>query len=182
MTSTSLRPFIARPLIAPSTVTAQPPAAASARAVEGAPERTGASDFGPLATYLRDRAVTDVFVNGPGNLWVDRGDGLVRDVTWSCPGEPELRQLAVRLIALGGRHIDEANPCVDVRLHDGVRLHAVLPPAAPRGTLISIRVPPIARLTLDDLATRGFFGTEARLELVRDEVRRRTNTLLTGAG
>src|ERR1700712_3264933 len=182
MTSTSLRPFIARPLIAPSTVTAQPPAAASARAVEGAPERTGASDFGPLATYLRDRAVTDVFVNGPGNLWVDRGDGLVRDVTWSCPGEAELRQLAVRLIGLGGRHIDESNPCVDVRLHDGVRLHAVLPPAAPHGTLLSIRIPPVARLRLEDLDEKDFFSGAASVELVRAEVRARSNILITGAG
>lgn len=146
------------------------------------PERAGAADFGPLAHYLRDQAVTDVFINGPRDLWFDRGGGLVRDESWACPGESELRQLAVRLIALGGRHIDEANPCVDVRLHDGVRLHAVLPPASPGGTIISIRIPAVQRFRLADLDDRGFFAGDVSIDLVRREVAARSNILITGAG
>ncbi|WP_188672846.1 TadA family conjugal transfer-associated ATPase [Subtercola lobariae] len=174
MTSIALTPFVAQRTLSAGTRTAS--------ATPFPLERAGAADFGPLAAYLRDHAVTDLFINGPNDLWFDRGAGLVRDSTWSCPGEAELRQLAVRLIALGGRHIDEANPCVDVRLHDGVRLHAVLPPAAPHGTLLSIRIPPVGRLSLDDLNDRGFFAGDTSLDLVRAEVHARSNILITGAG
>ena len=98
--------------------------------------------------------------------------------------ERPLRELAVRLIALGGRHIDEATPCVDVRLRGGVRVHAVLPPVSVSGTLLSIRVPQARRFGLGELADAGMFGadplpTRGRLsEAVAD----RTNLLVTGAG
>ncbi|RFA16469.1 hypothetical protein B7R22_03000 [Subtercola boreus] len=143
--------------------------------------------LGPLEKFVRDPEVTDVFVNGPDDLWIDRGGGLVKVDGWSCPGEPELRELAVRLVALGGRHIDEASPCVDVRLHDGLRLHAVLPPVSPRGTLISLRIPRTGLLHLDDLAGAGFFtpnggaGPDYR-SIVDTAVCERSNVLVTGAG
>jgi len=142
--------------------------------------RRAAGDFGPLAPYLADPAVTDVFVNGARDVWVDRGDGLQRR------GHPELdesavRALAIRLVALGGRHIDEANPCVDTRLHDGVRVHAVLPPVSPSGTLLSIRVPHLRPLALGDLEAAGFFSI-VPLTDVTALVERRANLLVTGAG
>ncbi|MDF2441965.1 MAG: pilus assembly protein CpaF [Subtercola sp.] len=143
--------------------------------------------LGPLERFVRDPEVTDVFVNGPDDLWIDRGGGLVKVDGWSCPGEPELRELAVRLVALGGRHIDEASPCVDVRLHDGLRLHAVLPPVSPRGTLISLRIPRTGLLHLDHLAEAGFFtpnggaGPDYR-SIVETGVCERSNVLVTGAG
>ncbi|MEB0303479.1 hypothetical protein QN348_21580, partial [Mucilaginibacter sp. 5C4] len=76
--------------------------------------------------------MTDLFVNGEAGLWVDAGLGPVRQSGWRC-AEAKGRALAVRLIALGGRHIDEASPCVDVRLADGIRVHAVLPPVSSTG-------------------------------------------------
>src|SRR5687768_326564 len=63
-----------------------------------------AAEFGPLAPYLMGTEVTDLFVNGEGGLWVDRGTGLERDRAWRMAERP-LRELAVRLIALGGRHV-----------------------------------------------------------------------------
>lgn len=142
-----------------------------------------AAEFGPLAPYLIGAEVTDLFVNGEGGLWVDRGSGLQRDDAWSM-GERPLRELAVRLIALGGRHIDEATPCVDVRLHGGVRVHAVLPPVSVCGTLLSIRVPQVRRYGLTDLADGGMFGGDPAvpLERLRRAVTERTNLLVTGAG
>ncbi|MCU1544062.1 MAG: type II/type pathway secretion protein [Microbacteriaceae bacterium] len=153
-----------------------------ARAV--APGRVGAdggypSEFGILAPFVADATVTDVFVNGPGPVWVDRGVGTVASSI--TVDEEALRDLAVRLMALAGRHIDETSPCVDARLHDGIRVHAVLPPVSTRGTLLSIRLPRIRRLSLDDLAGAGFFGPGA-LEFVRGLVARRRNVLVTGAG
>ena len=142
--------------------------------------RARSADFGPLAPLIADRRVTDVFVNGPGDAWVDRGAGLER-----LPGlalsEAQLRDLAVRLVAAGGRHIDEANPCVDTRLHDGVRVHAVLPPISPAGTLLSIRLPHSSPLSLVDLELAGFFET-VPTAVVRALVVRRANVLITGAG
>ncbi|GAA1968340.1 hypothetical protein GCM10009776_34240 [Microbacterium deminutum] len=91
-----------------------------------------------------------------------------------------MRALAVALIGIGGRHIDDATPCVDVRYEDGVRVHAVLSPVAAEGTAISIRVPRLGLVSLDALQARGMFDAAARV-LLDDAVRRRENLLVTGA-
>ena len=123
--------------------------------------------FGELLPLVEDPKVTDVFANGHGDIWLDRGEGLVRVPV--LLSEARLRELAVRLIALGGRHIDEASPCVDVRIDAGIRVHAVLEPISPRGTLLSIRLPSLTRIEV----------TDSRLiELVAA----RANLLITGAG
>jgi pilus assembly protein CpaF len=158
----------------PRFVAARPGAAAPAPPGRRLPE------FGELAGILIDPRVTDVFVNGAHGIWIDRGGGLERRPEQAID-EAGARELAVRLIALGGRHIDEAAPCVDVRLHDGIRVHAVLPPVSPRGTLLSIRLPRRRPLAIDDLVSAGFFElipAEPVLELVAT----RANILVTGAG
>jgi pilus assembly protein CpaF len=137
-------------------------------------------EFGPLAAVVGQRGLTDVFVNGDGVVWADRGAGAVPVEGLRVPA-PVARELAVRLVALGGRHIDEATPCTDVRLGDGVRVHAVLPPISAGGALLSVRFPAEARPTLDDLEARGFFGA-TDVDRIRDLVRRRANLLVTGAG
>jgi pilus assembly protein CpaF len=100
--------------------------------------------------------------------------------TWRA-GEAEVRELAVALIALGGRHIDDATPCIDVRLEDGMRVHAVLPPICAEGTAISIRVPRFDRVSLGVLEERGMFDARWRRRL-EGAVRARENLLITGAG
>jgi pilus assembly protein CpaF len=71
--------------------------------------------LGPLQRFAEDPAVTDILVNGPGAVWVDDGGGLQRtDLSFS--GEADVRALATRLVAAGGRRLDDSNPCVDVRL------------------------------------------------------------------
>jgi pilus assembly protein CpaF len=164
----SAEPFVARRPGAP------PPPDARLGADGGFPE-----EFGPLAPFVADASVTDVFVNGGASVFVDRGAGAVREAVELDDGA--VRELAVRLMALGGRHIDETTPCVDARLHDGIRVHAVLPPVSPRGTLLSIRLPRIRRITLDDLAAHGFFAV-GDADAVRALVARRQNLLVTGAG
>ncbi|GAB3384576.1 hypothetical protein GCM10027568_00500 [Humibacter soli] len=149
------------------------------------PSRTGGvggpdwTAFGPLAPFVAGDGVTDVFVNGQAGLWVDAGSGAVRHPSWSCD-ERSLRALAVRLVALGGRHVDEANPCVDVRLAGGIRIHVVLPPVSTTGTLVSIRVPRQVRFTLEQLDAAGMLGPHRpRIERA---VLDRANLLITGAG
>jgi len=136
-------------------------------------------EFGPLAPYVGRTNITDVFVNGATHVWIDRGGGLesVGDVGMT---EADLRSLTVRLINLGGRHIDEAAPCVDVRLAGGVRVHAVLPPISPNGTLLSIRVPSRQPFGLAQLELAGFF-TEVPLERVKALIAARENVLISGA-
>ncbi len=112
---------------------------------------------GPLQPLLDEPGTTDVLVNGPGAVWVDRGDGLRRVPRGEVDvgGEGELRALAVRLAAAAGRRLDDASPCVDAHLPDGVRLHAVLPPLSPVGTLLSLRVPRRTAFTLEELVAVG---------------------------
>lgn len=133
----------------------------------------------PLVPHLADPAVTDLFVNGAHGLFVDRGRGAERVADWSAE-EPEVRALAVDLIALGGRHLDDATPCVDVRLDGGLRVHAVLPPVSRGGTIISVRAPAATVPDLDALQQRGMFDARMR-ELLDAVVDERVNVLITGA-
>jgi pilus assembly protein CpaF len=136
--------------------------------------------FGVLAPLVREPAVTDVFVNPGGGVWVDRGSGAVPVAGVRVP-PAEARDLASRLIAAGDRHIDEATPCVDVRLGEGIRVHAVLPPVSPGGAVLSIRIPRAVPLSIDDLDAAGFFPGTSR-EQALALVSRRANLLVTGAG
>lgn len=109
---------------------------------------------GPLEDLLQDDEVTDVLVNGPGEVWVDRGRG-VEPSGLVLPDEATVRALAVRLAASCGRRLDDASPYADARLPDGTRVHAVLPPVSPQGTCLSLRVPPRRGFTLDRLVELG---------------------------
>jgi pilus assembly protein CpaF len=133
---------------------------------------------GPLEPLLREPGVTDVLVNGPDQVFVDRGAGLVR-VAARFPDDDAVRRLAVRLAAAAGRRLDDAAPWVDVGLPDGTRLHAVLPPVSASGTCLSLRVLRRTRRSLDDLAAGGALPGVAEA-LLRALVRRRLAFLVTG--
>lgn len=132
-----------------------------------------------LRPFLDDGSVTDLFVNGDRGLFIDRGRGIECVASWRA-SELEVRRLAVRLIALGGRHLDDASPCVDVRLERGVRVHAVLAPVAVGGTSISVRVPRWDAPDLVGLERGGMFTATQRGRL-EDMVDRRWNILISGA-
>ncbi|MEA5153846.1 TadA family conjugal transfer-associated ATPase [Raineyella sp.] len=114
-------------------------------------ESYGAGVLDPL---LALPGVTDVLVNGPDQVWIDRGHGLER-TSLVFGSEDEVRRLALRLAARVGRRLDDAAPWVDARLPDGTRVHAVLGSVADPGTCISLRVPSRHRFTLADLVDRG---------------------------
>ena len=133
---------------------------------------------GPLEPLLRLDGVTDVLVNGPAEVYIDRGSGLERtDVAF--PHDEAVRRLAQRLAAAGGRRLDDATPHVDVRLTDGTRFHAVLAPLARPGTVISLRIPRGRVLTLDELVESGTV-TEPGARLLRTLVARRLAFLISG--
>jgi len=108
---------------------------------------------GPLTPLLLDEAVTDVLVNGAA-VWVDRGQGL-EPAAVEVGGPDEVRRLAQRLAAAAGRRLDDGSPCADVRLADGTRLHAVLPPVAVAGPYLSLRTFRRRAFTLDELVAAG---------------------------
>jgi pilus assembly protein CpaF len=133
---------------------------------------------GPLEPLLRLPHVTDVLVNGPERVYLDRGSGLeVTDVRF--PDEAAVRRLAQRLAAQGGRRLDDAAPYVDLRLPDGTRFHAVLAPIARPGTVISLRVPRARTFTVAELVTAGTLS-EPTARLLEAVVRGRLAFLVSG--
>ena len=120
--------------------------------------------LGQLQPLMLDPEVTDIVVNGPRDVWIDRGRGLERSDIRFPDGETILR-LAQRLASLAGRRLDEASPYVDARLRDGTRLHAVLPPIARDGALISLRIPNRRGFDLDDLVRLGTVDARGALWL-----------------
>lgn len=129
-------------------------------------DTTGA---GPLETLLADPDVTDICVNSPDEVYVDRGQGLQRSGL-TFDSESAVRRLATRLAVSCGRRLDDAQPFCDghVTRDNGtlLRFHAVLAPTSQAGTCISLRVLRTASATLDDLVARGSLDHE-RAEVLR---------------
>lgn len=137
--------------------------------------------FGSLLPLIDDVRLRDVMLHvrdGVGRLWVDRGAGTELVPGWEVPGAA-VHALAVSLIAAGGRHIDELTPCADVRLGDGIRVHAILPPIAAAGAAISIRLPRVRAPSFAELVQTGLCSREVATVLER-EVAERRNLLISG--
>ena len=134
-----------------------------------------------LDTHLRNPRITDVLISSNAGLWVDQGEGLLLDASWSYT-EPEVRALAVELIGRGGRHIDQAHPCVDVRLPGNIRVHAVLAPIASSGTTIALRIPRTSAITWEGRVESGFMSEQERDFLLMCVERKRTVLITGGAG
>lgn len=124
---------------------------------------------GPLEPLLADPDVTDILVNAPDQVWIDRGHGLERSDV-SFPDTAAVRRLAQRLATTAGRRLDDARPWVDARLPDGTRLHAVLPPVVVGSPCLSLRVVRARAFTLAELRTVGTVDrdTAALLRAVLD--------------
>ncbi len=133
---------------------------------------------GPLDDLLGLPGVTDVLVNGAGETWIDRGDGLELTAL-RFAGEDAVRRVAQRLAASAGRRLDDASPYVDLRLADGTRFHAVLAPIARPGTLLSLRVPRRRTFDLAGMEAAGAVSSEGAL-LLRRIVESRSAFLVSG--
>ncbi|MDX6325306.1 MAG: pilus assembly protein CpaF [Nocardioidaceae bacterium] len=133
---------------------------------------------GPLEHLLRLDGVTDVLVNGPDAVYVDRGRGLELTPV-RFPDDAAVRRLAQRLAAGAGRRLDDASPYVDLRLADGSRFHAVLAPLSRPGTSISLRVPRRRAFTLAELEAAGSVPAEGA-RVLRRVVERRLAFVVSG--
>ncbi|RRD47110.1 TadA family conjugal transfer-associated ATPase [Tessaracoccus sp. OH4464_COT-324] len=140
--------------------------------------RRNSTGAGPLEELLRSPNVTDVVVNGPRNVFVDRGRGLERAPVTFVDDE-QVRRLAIRLAAAAGRRLDDAQPFVDGKLADGTRLHAVLAPIAEPGTCLSLRVPARRNFSLVGLVNAGSVSAQGA-ELLRRLMLRKAPFLISG--
>jgi pilus assembly protein CpaF len=135
--------------------------------------------YGPLTSLVRDDAVTDVLVNGPFEVWVERDGNLVRsDARFGSREELEI--FADRLLARAGERADAAKPVADALLPDGCRLNVVLAPVGRGGPLLSIRCFPRLPLTLADLVGRGMLSSDHARQLA-DCVKQRVAVVVSGA-
>lgn len=140
--------------------------------------RADLKGLGPLEHLLADDTVTDILVNGPDDVWTDGPQGL-RRIGRAFDDDNDVRSLAVRLVAAGGRRLDDGCPAVDVRL-DGLRVHAVLPPVSTAGTLLSVRIRRPRVFSLPDLVAGGTIAPMMAEALVL-MMGKRLNFLISGA-
>ena len=140
--------------------------------------RADLQGLGQLQPLLLRPGVTDILVNGPDQVWTDSGYGLERTAI-RFAADAEVQALATRLIAAGGRRLDDSCPCADVQLN-GYRVHAVLPPVSTGSTLLSIRLRAPRSFHLEELEAAGMMDSETA-GVLRDIVRERLNFLISGA-
>jgi pilus assembly protein CpaF len=133
---------------------------------------------GPLERLLADDSITEIMVNGPYEVWIERQGTLYRtDVRFT--DDSHLRRIIVKMVAQAGRRVDEANPMVDARLGDGSRVNAVLPPLSLGGPLLTIRKFPKRRLDAGDLGRLGTLTRET-VDFLDRCVTARLNVLISG--
>jgi pilus assembly protein CpaF len=128
--------------------------------------------LGPLEPFLDDASVTDILVNGGGQVWVDRAGALAP--TSVTLDERATLHLIERVLAPLGRHVDRAHPIVDARLPDGSRVHAVVRPLAVDGPCLTIRRFGARPIQLEEVAT------DEVAALLRWAVRARANLVVSG--
>ncbi len=134
--------------------------------------------LGPLEPLLRDPDISDILINGPDQVWVEKR-GLLQRYPLKFNDERHLLQIIDRIVSAVGRRIDETNPMVDARLQDGSRINAIIPPLALNGPCVSIRRFGTVPIMAEDLVA---FGSCPRpiLEVLRGCVRAKMNIMISG--
>ena len=134
--------------------------------------------LGPLESLLRDPEITDIMINGPETIFVERKGRLVKtNVTFT--DNNHLMQIIDRIVSAVGRRIDETTPMVDARMADGSRFNAIIPPLALDGACVSIRRFGTIPITSEDLVALGSMPRPL-LEVLRGAVRSKLNVVISG--
>jgi len=134
--------------------------------------------LGPLEPFLADATVTEIMVNGPRNIYVER-DGRIERVNAAFESEEHLMRIIERIVAPLGRRIDESVPYQDARLQDGSRVNAIIPPLSLVGPVLTIRKFYKIPLTAERLIELGSITPEA-VEFLKACVRAKLNILVSG--
>src|SRR5919198_1308852 len=133
---------------------------------------------GPLERLLSDDSVTEIMVNGPFEIWVER-QGRLYETTVRFNDESHLRRIINKMVAQVGRRIDESSPMVDARLPDGSRVNAVIPPLSLSGPLVTIRKFSNKRLDLTELIRLGTLSSEM-VDFLQRCILAQLNVLISG--
>jgi pilus assembly protein CpaF len=133
---------------------------------------------GPIEPLLADITVSEIMVNGPDEVWIER-DGRLRETSIRFTDEHHVRRIINKIVAVVGRRIDESSPMVDARLPDGSRVNAVLPPLSLSGPLLTIRKFTKNRLDLNDLMRMGTL-TQQAAEFFDVALKAELNILISG--
>ncbi|MBC2834372.1 CpaF family protein [Paragemmobacter straminiformis] len=134
--------------------------------------------LGPLEPLLKDDSVSDILVNGPHRIFIERGGKLtLTDVTFK--DERHLLRIIDKIVSAVGRRVDESNPYCDARLADGSRFNCMVPPVAVDGSLVSIRKFKKEKLAISDLVRFGAF-TEEMAAYLQAAVSCRLNVIVSG--
>jgi pilus assembly protein CpaF len=134
--------------------------------------------LGPLEDLMRDPAISEIMVNGPNLIYVERAGKLsLSDKRFN--DERHLRTIIERIIAPLGRRIDESSPMVDARLPDGSRVNAIIEPLSLNGSTLTIRRFGTRRLNMDDLLRFGSV-TQESIPLLKAMVQSRLNIVVSG--
>jgi pilus assembly protein CpaF len=134
--------------------------------------------LGPLQPLLTDPTVSDILVNGPSQVFVERRGRLeLTDVVFS--DSEHLMKIIDKIVSRIGRRVDESSPMVDARLPDGSRVNAIIPPLALDGPLLSIRRFSVVPLTIRDLIDKRSL-TPLLAELLQAMVKAKMNILISG--
>jgi pilus assembly protein CpaF len=134
--------------------------------------------FGPLEPFLRDDSITEVMVNGPNNIYVERG-GKIQRVDATFVNDEHVKRIIDRIIAPMGRHIDETSPRVDARLPDGSRVNAIIEPLSLVGPVITVRKFSAKPYSVPDLVRFGT-ATAEMFEFMEACVKARLNVFVSG--
>lgn len=134
--------------------------------------------FGPLEQFLNTEGVTEIMVNGPKDVFIER-DGKLQKVNVEFEDDDHVMRIIDRIVAPLGRRIDEGSPMVDARLPDGSRVNAVVPPIALNGPTLTIRLFSKVPLTIDNLVEFGSITREA-VDFLRACVVARLNVFISG--
>jgi pilus assembly protein CpaF len=134
--------------------------------------------LGPLEPLLKDETISDILVNGPKRIFVERAGKLqLSDVTFR--DERHLLRIIDKIVSAVGRRVDESNPYCDARLADGSRFNCMIPPIAVDGSLVSIRKFKKDKLKIEDLVRFGAF-TEEMAAYLQAAVSCRLNIIVSG--
>jgi pilus assembly protein CpaF len=134
--------------------------------------------LGPVEPFVRDPDVTEIMVNGPGAVYVERG-GKLHLTDAAFRSEEDLRRTIEKIVARVGRRIDESSPYVDARLADGSRVNAIIPPLAIHGSALTIRKFAADPYTASDLVGFGTMPTDVS-QFLQTCVRGRLNIIVSG--
>ncbi len=134
--------------------------------------------FGPLEKYLSVDGLTEIMVNGPKQVFVERG-GKLQKVNTNFEDQEHLMRIIDRIVAPLGRRIDEGSPMVDARLPDGSRVNAVIPPISINGPALTIRLFSKIPLTIENLIEFGSITREA-VEFLRACIVAKLNVVVAG--